>query len=126
MIRWPWVSRADYDAACREIGGLENRVQEWRSHSDAWKKLYEDQKALVVELLQIAKPKALVPPPSPAPEREPSIVAQVIREQSGGDPRLAAHLRTYAGKLKREGNSPEEIAFALGQWISTEPDISVT
>lgn len=39
---WPWVRRADYEAACREIRGLEARVVEWRTAAQAADARFQD------------------------------------------------------------------------------------
>lgn len=56
--------------------------------------------------------------------REPSVIAQTIRDESAGDIRLAAHLRKRARELKAEKPDwkPEQIAEELRNWQTTATD----
>lgn len=124
MKWWPWVSRQV--ALLRENERLAMENANLRADIAILARF----DALLEKYVAAVSPKTItLTTPTESLElpvkREPSIVSQVIREQSGGDPRLAAHLRTYAGKLKREGADENQIAYALGVWVSTEPDTQV-
>lgn len=87
-MQFLFVSRRDYDAACREIRGLEDRVVEWRTQSDAWRHLYDDQKALLSDVLEkyhaLRLAGAAIPeqPRHEEPEMPPEILMRAIREVS--------------------------------------------
>lgn len=49
-----------------------------------------------------------------------SVVAEAIKAQSEGDPRLARYLSKRAQELKAENKRPEEIAAELANWQTTE------
>ncbi len=53
--------------------------------------------------------------------RERSVIANAIRDNAAGDPRLAAHFRGLARKLHLEGMGDEQIALEIGNWSTTEP-----
>lgn len=58
--------------------------------------------------------------PDGPPGRAVSVIAQTIREESGGDERTARYLWKRAGELRAENKKPEEIAQELRSWQTTE------
>lgn len=118
-MKWPWVSRSDYDE-------LRGRLACEKAVSEAYQRSYDSQSELfnhVVELWSATFSSAQKPSVSSVAtqDRSPSLIDQVIREQAPTDPRLKAHLRSYASKLKREGKSEGDIVLALTAWSTTEP-----
>lgn len=107
-MRWPWVSRELHDKTIEAIGCQLTRCGE------CYDALLEKYHALACP----AQANADNVPPVEREEKEPSLLQQVIREQSDGDPRLSRHLRGHAAKLKRQGKSEEEIAQELTQWVT--------
>lgn len=121
-LRWPWVSRVRYDdLKCQYAAVVRADNASWWSVREELSKERDQYTALLDKYHELATG---IPEqarkPVVMPEREPSLVSSVIREQAGGDHRLSAHLQSYASKLKREGKSSEEIAQSLTDWTSTE------
>lgn len=107
-MRWPFVTRATADWL--EAG--------WQRTAD----LFQAEQRKYADLLhEYTKLRSEPVPSSPEPDRAPSLIDQVIREQAPTDPRLKSYLRTYAARLKREGRSEGDIALALTEWSTTEP-----
>ncbi len=79
--------------------------------------------------LQLTMPAPAVPERTlalvPKEPREKDPVAEAIRAESGGDPKLAAHFSKYARELKRDGKTVEEIAALIG-WTSGDPPSEAT
>lgn len=111
-MKWPLVSRETYDRHTQVlIDAQASLIQQndWlRDHYEMlFDRLYPDASLPVAS--------------TPLPDRSPSLIDQVIREQAPTDPRLKAHLRSYASKLKRDGKSEGDIVLALTAWSTTEP-----
>lgn len=105
----PWVSRELYERAVRE--------------AETWRTLY-DRTAVALQDVLTPKPATIVTQNgttdlTPRPE---SVVAKAIRDEAGGDSRLAAWLRKRASQLRADGKQPEEIAEQLRSWQTTETE----
>jgi hypothetical protein len=113
-MTWPWVSRAFNDFVIDQLNA--ERRENLR--------LYEQIGRLGQQLMTVhQRPETPVSTPSSGMvTAPPSIIDQVIREQAPTDPRLRSHLRSYASRLRREGQSENDIAMALTQWQTTEPE----
>ncbi len=118
-MKWPVVSRAHH----------EDVVALWQRHAESEHANAQALRAEVVDLtaklVDALTPKPVVTmtaaPVQPVHvERQRDIVLEKIREESGGDPRLAAHYQKLAARLKREGKTPEEIAQEIG-WTTESP-----
>lgn len=110
-MRLPWVSReayqqlqAAYEKECREKTSLHER--------------YAALQSLILDrgLQPVPAPEAAAPVPV---RKEESPLAKKIREESGGDPRLAQHFAKLAQRLKAEGKMEGDILDAIG-WHADE------
>lgn len=119
-MKWPWVSRDHLNAAERELQAARIFAETWYQCFKVMDAQYE---ALLEKYHELVTEAKILPVSKQAdmPERSPSLIDQVIREQAPTDPRLKAHLRSYASKLKRDGKSEGDIVLALTAWSTTEP-----
>lgn len=133
-MKWAYVARETYDAVKRESDALRAALMAASAHARAETERAGELRWTVEEMgkrydAMAERYHALAAPPKPemaeaAPliDRVPSIVTQAIKDESGGDPRLAAHLRKRANELKAEKKTPEEIVAQLSTWQSTEEE----
>ncbi len=133
-MTWPWVSRAHLDAVERSHASTvefwkerslvsEREVATYKSvNEQLFVELKAAQERYVATVERVAFPPVTVTPDIPRQPSVPSVVAQTIKDESGGDPRLAAWFRKRASELRAEGKTPEEIAAQLGTWQSTEEE----
>lgn len=105
-MKLPFVSREAYDQLkavyekeCREKQHLHER--------------YALLQTLVMERGLQPLPPAETPVP-PVVQKEDSRVAKRIREESGGDPRLAQHFAKLAQRLRAEGKTEGDILAQIG------------
>ena len=83
--------------------------------AEQWRKLSDTLLAkLTVQLEHAPIPHVALP------ARKKSPISDVIKQESGGDPRLAGYLRKRARQLRSEGKAPADIASELQRWSSTE------
>lgn len=121
-MSFPWVSREALEQSRDEVAMLRAALSR---QLDRYEALFVKYDALAVQAMTPVSSSptpatvATPTPQSPAP-REPSPVAERIRQESGGDPKLASHFWKYAAELKKQGKSPEEIAELIG-WTTTDP-----
>jgi len=116
-MKAPFVARAHHD----EVVALYERTNA---------QLRADVVALRAQLSAALMPHAVITTTSStaapaqrvafARTRDRDIVVEKIREESGGDARLAAHYTKLAAQLRREGKSPEDIAQEIG-WTTDSP-----
>lgn len=110
-MKWPFVSRAAYEA-------LQDEAASWRLLAAEKEKTIQ---SLVAEAdrapIRLAIPPALLAAVAP---REPSMVAQAIREESAGDTRLAGYFAKRARELRKAGASDPDIVAAIQTWQTTE------
>ncbi len=129
-MKWPFVTRSHLEAVERANA---TTMDYWKSRAirlEAERDHYEkaflrgmDRESIWADKwMALAFPPVVVPPDIPRQPSVPSVVAQTIKDESGGDPRLAAWFRKRASELRAEGKSPEEIAAQLGTWQSTEEE----
>lgn len=106
-MKWPWVSRETYAAAVRE-------AETWRAEYRAMQSRYFD-------AVTPRQPTLTYTEPANEPvKKRPSPIAAAIKQESGGDPRLAGYLRKRARELRAEGMVPADIAVELVRWQTTE------
>jgi hypothetical protein len=116
-MRWPCVSRARFDDyIARHLAFYQRSVAQYDELLEKYHALATLQPVTAREARQ----------PADMPERKPSLIDEVIREQAGNDPRLIMHFKTYASKLRNEARvkgeslTDEELAQQLMNWTSTE------
>lgn len=124
-MRLPWVSRDHFDAVVSLAATAQTTLdREQRRFNVLLEKYHE--LSLHVTTQPVYIPPVVNPllPTSaggpPAPERVPSVVAQAIKDESQGDPKLARVLWKRARELRQENHSPEEIAKEIRRWETTE------
>lgn len=122
-MRTPWVSREALEQARDEVTMLRAALSR---QLDRYEALFVRYDALAVQVATPVLPyprHATVATPTlqiPAPPRETNPVAERIRQEAAGDPKVAAHFWKYAADLKKQGKSPSEIAELIG-WTTTDP-----
>lgn len=121
-MRLPFVSREQYDS-------LKSLFDAEREQFGTLQEKYDRLQQLVME-------RGLAPlPVEPSPvglspmelsqmseKPEPSPVAEAIKEQAQGDPRLARYLWGRARDLKEDGMRDPDIAMELGKWVTSEDE----
>lgn len=116
-MRWLFVSRAHHE----EVVALwQRQADAEHANAQALRADVADLTAKLVDALTPKPPAITTTLPALPVERQRDIVLEKIREESGGDPRLAAHYQKLAARLKREGKTPEEIAAEIG-WTTESP-----
>ena len=105
-MKLPFVSReayaqlqAAYEKECREKQHLHER--------------YALLHTLIIERGLQPLPPTETPVP-PTVQKEESLIAKKIREESGGDPRLAQHFAKLAHRLRAEGKGDGDILAQIG------------
>lgn len=122
-MRTPWVSREALEQARDEVAALRATLSR---QIDRYEALFVKYDALAVQATTASFPyprHATVATPTlqlPVGPRETNPVAERIRQEAGGDPKVAAHFWKYAADLKKQGKSPSEIAELIG-WTTTDP-----
>lgn len=110
-MRWPWVSRAGHERVAHDLSAALVQAMDLRAERDALRAKLDAMTERYTALLQsLATPKAKPKDP----------LAEVIRQESEGDPRLAAHFWKVARQAKAEGKSTEEVVGLIG-WTSDSP-----
>jgi hypothetical protein len=128
----PWVSRLAFDVVVTNraqlvtalaatdsvIAALRDDLTAERARNDA---LMEKYHALALPVLPVMATPVVREP------AKPSVIAQAIRDESVGDPRLAAFLRNRSRELKLDHPdwADEQIATELTKWETTaDPDVA--
>ncbi len=122
-MKLPWVSREAFDA----LAASEQRWQEgWtlsQIREGETKRAFD---ALLEKYHALARPPEVshIVPRGTVEKSEPSIIAKTIREESGGDIRLAHYFRKRVTQLRRENPkmTDEEIAEQIATWESTDTE----
>lgn len=120
MMRLPWVSREVLDT---ERAATERLIAHFQRENDRLAGIAD---ALRTELsavtLRVTTPPVAPPAPdytiAPRPaDPDGDLIRAAIRDESGGDPRLAAYLRSRASELARSGDkTARQIADELRTW----------
>ena len=124
-MRWPWVSREQYDAKAKEAADWSLLASDYCARFDNLSVKYD---ALLRDhLLYLTTPRtpSVAPTPAPlpeAPKRELSVIDAVIRLEAKGDTRLARYFRSRAKTLQEEHPqwSDQEVATELSRWETAE------
>lgn len=121
-MRLPFVSREQYDS-------LKSLFDAEREQFGTLQEKYDRLQQLVMERGLAPLPVELSPVElSPmelsqmSEKPEPSPVAEAIKEQAQGDPRLARYLWGRARDLKEDGMRDPDIAMELGKWVTSEDE----
>lgn len=114
-MRFPWVSRAAFDLSQHNNQQLHLLVKEHADERYGSLLIMYHELALRVTNQPVGSLDSILPVP-----RVRSVVAEAIKAQSEGDPRLARYLSKRAQELKAENRRPEEIAAELANWQTTE------
>lgn len=101
-MRWPWVSREDFDAQTEQATSL---LADERQRYDA---LLEKYHALRTSGASVPEPK---PEPRKAPE--PDAVTQAIIKKSGNSKLLRKHYAEYVANCRAGGIGEDEIAQSI-------------
>lgn len=118
-MRWPWVARELLDS---ERSATERLLAHHQRENARLAALVD---ALRTELHDVTAramtPPVVAVPPTVAPlPAEPDPIRDAIREESNGDPRLAAYFWKRAGELRRADPQmpPRQVADTLRTWES--------
>jgi len=137
-MRLPWVSRLAYDQMeAAWLHEIDNRANTQTRH-DRLLTMYHELALRVTEppkqtvdvkpastaedaarLEDIAR-SAAMPLVPVSDSRVRSVIAQTIKDEAAGNPKIAQWLHKRARELRAENKTPEEIAAALRQWQTTE------
>lgn len=115
MMRWPWVSRAAYEAEVESREAWMKEAVQFRVSSSAWAEqataLIRSYDALLEKYHALKLQGAAKPEPVPAlPKREPDPVTQAVIAMAQGRPALYAHYNSHVAKRRAEGAEEAEIA----------------
>lgn len=126
-MRWPLVWRrrllralSDQAAASEAQWHLDQETAWLREQLAAERARYDALLDRYHELASPAKPAAAATAQPVEREQKRDIVLDKIREEAGGDSRLAAHYQRVAADLRRAGKTPEEIVLEIG-WTTESP-----
>ncbi len=131
-MKWPWVSVEEYDAQVERANRLGGQVNALTMHNESLARIVTiegERFAALLEKYHAATMPPLVPknaggdtttPATIQTPRSESPIAKKIRDESAGDPSLAAHYWRYVADLKRDGKKEEEIVGMIG-WTTADP-----
>lgn len=111
-MRWPWVSREQYQAAL--------------SLSTLWQEIGEERQARYDDLLakyhelRVVKGAETPIHSQPMAPAEPSAIEEAINARAGRNPALRRYLTNYANGQVRQSGDPEQIAADIMRW--RDPD----
>ena len=117
--RWPWVARELVES---ERAATDRLVAHFQKENERLAALVEALRGeLAAVTLRATTPAPVATVNYEAPVREPDpdgdVIRAAIRDESAGDPRLAAYLRKRASELAARGDkTPRQIADELRTW----------
>lgn len=122
---WPFVSREHYRLLEHNYDQLARLAHEASAqrYADLLEKYHDLAMRQGLWKSDIGPPVEPMPSNLPEPRSTiPSVVAQAIKDEAEGDPKLARWLWKRARELRAENMKPEEIAKELRHWLTTEAD----
>lgn len=121
-MRLPWVSRTALELARDEVAMLRAALLRQLDRYDALV-LRVTTPAVSPPVLSFLPAATVATPTLHGTTTTATVVSPVaerIRQESGGDPKVAAHFWKYAADLKKQGKAPAEIAELIG-WTTADP-----
>lgn len=115
-MRWPFVSRSDYDIAMDSIEVFKVRAAEFRVQAELADRHYDD----LLDKYHALKVSGATPPqPPPQPVQVDPVIA-AINDASNRDPKLRALMSREAQRLRLAGFDDHEIIQQIQDGVTPE------